>query len=55
MAFDFGVEGRIVGYRAEDGAGVDEIEGGGAEGPWFGEIVNLEFEIGRYANGLDGR
>lgn len=55
MVFDFGVEGGIVGYRAVDGAGVDEIEGGGAEGPWFGEIVDLEFEIGRYGDGLDGR
>ena len=55
MVFDFGVEGGIVGYRAVDGAGVDEIEGGGAEGPCLGKIVDLEFEIGRYGAWLDGR
>ena len=55
IALDFRVEGGIVGYRAVDGAGVDEIEGGGAEGPWFGEIVDLEFEIGRYGARLDRR
>jgi hypothetical protein len=54
MFEDFRIQSRVIGYTSINRSGMDEVKTLFRECPWFAEVIDLEFEVRRNFDGLNG-